>query len=103
LVIGVLSIVGIWKVLEKAKLPGWGSLIPIYNVYLLFKLAGRPGGWTRWILVPPVLYILLVIAQFDIAKKFGKSALFGVGLWLFPFIFMLILAFGDAKYLPQKS
>jgi hypothetical protein len=90
-------------VFEKAKLPGWGSLIPIYNVYLLFKLAGRPGGWTRWILFPPVLFILLIIAQFDIANRFGKPAIFGLGLWLLPFIFTLILAFGNAKYLPKED
>jgi uncharacterized membrane protein len=90
-------------VFEKAKLPGWGSLIPIYNVYLFLKLAGRPGGWTRWILFPPVLFILLIIAQFDIAKRFGKPAIFGLGLCLLPFIFTLILAFGNATYLPKED
>ncbi|MDR0282865.1 MAG: DUF5684 domain-containing protein [Candidatus Peribacteria bacterium] len=68
--LAVLCIVAGWIVLKKAKLPGRGILIPVYNVYLLFKLAGRPVGWTRRILFPPVLGILTIIAQFDIAKKF---------------------------------
>lgn len=64
-----------WKLLEKAKLPGSGILIPFYNIYLIFKLAGHPK-WTWWILFPPVLGVLQIIAQFDIAKKFGKGAEF---------------------------
>ncbi|MDR0859816.1 MAG: DUF5684 domain-containing protein [Candidatus Peribacteria bacterium] len=67
--LGILQIVALWFVFEKAKLPGWGAIIPFYNIYLLFKLAGHPY-WTRWILFPPVLGILAIIAQFNIAEKF---------------------------------
>ena len=62
-----------WKLLAKAKLPGWAILIPIYNIYIIFKLAGRPGGRTWWILFPPVLSVLMIIAHFDIAERFGKG------------------------------
>jgi hypothetical protein len=31
-------IISQWKLFEKAGLPGWGILIPIYNIYLMFKL-----------------------------------------------------------------
>jgi hypothetical protein len=86
-----------WKVLSKAKLPGWGMLVPIYNVYLWFKLAGHPN-WTWWLLLPPVAGILSIIATFEIAKKFGKGTGFALGLWLLPIIFMPILAWGDAQY-----
>jgi hypothetical protein len=36
----VILAIGLWPTLEKAGLPGWGALIPIYNVYLIFKLGG---------------------------------------------------------------
>ncbi|HOG15544.1 MAG TPA: DUF5684 domain-containing protein [Candidatus Absconditabacterales bacterium] len=91
--ISIFMIISMRKVLEKANLPGWGIFIPIYNIYLMFKLGGRPGGWTRWILFPPVLAILMIILNFDIAKKFQKHPLFGVGLWFFPIVFFPILAF----------
>lgn len=39
--IGVIIASG-WKIFTKAKLPGWGTLVPIYNVYLWFKLVGHP-------------------------------------------------------------
>lgn len=76
--LAVLMVVSRWRVFEKAGLPGWGALIPFYNIYLRFKVAGRPGGWTRWVLFPPVLIILLIITCFDIPKRFGKPAVFGL-------------------------
>ncbi|MDR0369939.1 MAG: DUF5684 domain-containing protein [Candidatus Peribacteria bacterium] len=49
-------------------------------------------------LFPPVFAILCIIAQFDIAKRFGKDIGYGFGLWLLPFVFYPILGFGDAEY-----
>ncbi|GAA3435391.1 hypothetical protein [Kutzneria kofuensis] len=40
----VFEIAAYWKVFEKAGRPGWGAIIPIYNLYLLLKVAGRPAG-----------------------------------------------------------
>ena len=36
---GVLTIVGMWAMFEKAGENGWGSLIPYYRTYLLYKIA----------------------------------------------------------------
>lgn len=91
-----------WKIFTKAKLPGWGILVPIYNVYLQFKLAGHPN-WAWWLLLPPVAAILLIVANFKIAKKFGKGTGFALGLWFLPIIFYPILAWGDAQYQEELS
>lgn len=91
-----------WKIFTKAKLPGWGILVPIYNVYLQFKLAGHPN-WAWWLLLPPVAAILLIVANFEIAKKFGKGTGFALGLWFLPIIFYPILAWGDAQYQEEVS
>ena len=91
-----------WKIFTKAKLPGWGILVPIYNVYLQFKLAGHPN-WAWWLLLPPVAAILLIVANFKIAKKFGKGIGFALGLWFLPIIFYPILAWGDAQYQEELS
>lgn len=103
LAIWILVLVAHWKVFTKAWKPGWGCLIPIYNIYLMFKIAGRPGGRTRWILFPPVLCVLAIVAQFDIAKRFGKDVWYGFGLWLLPFVFYPLIAFGEAKYHSKPS
>ena len=97
LVIMIIVVVAMWKVFTKAGEPGWAVIIPIYNFYIMLKIAGRPGWWLILIIIPFVNLVLLVI-PFDIARKFGKGALFGLGLLFLGFIFYPILAFGDAEY-----
>ena len=99
----VLIIAGVWKTLEKAGQPGWGALIPIYNIYLLCKVGGRPGWWVILCLIPLVGLIILIILSIDIAKNFGKGAGFGLGLAFLGFIFYPILGFGDARYLGTRG
>lgn len=98
LAIIVLVIAGMWKVFTKAGQPGWGVLIPIYNCYLLTLIAGRPGWWLILLLIPFVNIVVGIIMSLDIAKKFGQSTGFGIGLALLGFIFYPILGFGDATY-----
>ncbi len=90
--------VAMWKVFVKAGQPGWGFLIPIYNIYLMLKIAKRPGWWLILFLIPVVNLIIGIMLHFDIAKNFGKGVGFGFGLLLLGIIFYPILAFGDAKY-----
>src|SRR4051812_6556874 len=78
----VLIIAGMWKVFAKAGYPGWAAIIPIYNVYILCKVAGRPGWWLILFLIPFVNWIIMIVIGIDIARNFGKSAGFGVGLGL---------------------
>lgn len=91
-------IVSMWKVFEKAGQPGWGVLIPIYNIYLLLQIAGRPGWWLILYLIPFVNFVIAIIVSIDIAKNFGKETGFGLGLAFLGFIFYPILAFGSAQY-----
>ena len=100
--LGIVAIAGLWKSLEKAGLPGWGAIIPIYNVYLMCKLAGRPGWWLILWIIPCVGIIVAIVVCLDIAKNFGKGTVFGLGLGFFGFIFFPILGFGDARYLGKK-
>ncbi len=94
----IFYIIVMWKIFVKAGQPGWGAIIPIYNIYLILKVAKRPGWWLILFLIPIVNVIILIILQFDIAKSFGKGVGFGFGLLLLGFIFYPILAFGNAKY-----
>ncbi|MHC4953461.1 MAG: DUF5684 domain-containing protein [Planctomycetota bacterium] len=94
----VLSIVGGWKVFTKAGQPGWAIFIPIFNLYVLLCIAGRPWWWLLLFLIPIVNVVLWVILLLDVAASFGQSALFGIGLFfLFP-IFFMILGLGSAQY-----
>jgi len=96
--LAILMLVGMWKLYTKAGKPGWASIIPIYNVIVWLEMIGRPGWWVIGLFIPFVNLILLIVMYLELAKAFGKSALFGVGMIFFPYIFLLILAFGSARY-----
>ena len=87
-----------WKVFTKAGQPGWASLIPIYNTYIMIKMAGKPGWWLLLLLIPIVNLVIAIMIVLAIAERFGKGVGFGIGLLLLGIIFWPILAFGDAQY-----
>jgi hypothetical protein len=96
----IFVIVGFWKTFTKAGKPGWGAIIPIYNLVLLLEIAGRPVWWILLLLIPFVGFVVGVIIGIDIAKNFGKSVLFGLGLAFLGFIFFPILGYSNAQYQP---
>ncbi|MEK6704935.1 MAG: DUF5684 domain-containing protein [Bdellovibrionota bacterium] len=102
LVFILFCMIAMWKVYVKAGKPGWGILIPIYNSYLLVKIAGRPGWWVLLFFTPLVNVVISIILSIDIAIMFGKGAGFGMGLIMLPLIFYPILAFGSAVYMPKQ-
>ena len=99
----VLLIVINWKIYVKMGRQGWECIIPIYNVYVLFK-AMYGNGWKFLLLLIPI-YNIYVGCKFciDMAHRFGKSTGFGVGLIFLSIIFECILAFGDAQFTPLQE
>lgn len=98
LAVAALVLIGGWKVFTKAGQPGWAVIIPIYNGIVLLQICGRPIWWILLLLIPFVQIVVSAIVCIDLAKSFGKDALFGIGLWLLGFIFVPILGFGSAQY-----
>lgn len=88
----------LWKVFVKAGREGWEAIIPIYNIYVLLKIVGKPGWWMLLFFVPIVSIVISFIVYIELAKRFGKGTGFGIGLVLLSFIFLPILGFGDAQY-----
>lgn len=99
LAIVVVMIAAMWKVFEKAGQPGWAAIIPIYNLYIMTKIAGKPGWWVLMFLIPFVNLIFAIWLYNMISKSFGKDEGFTAGLVLLGIIFWPILGFGAAKYL----
>ena len=97
--IGLIVIVATWKVFEKAGQPGWAAIIPIYNIYIMTKIGGKPGYWVLLMLIPLLNFIFVVWLYNMISKSFGKDEGFTIGLLLLGFIFWPILGFGNATYL----
>jgi len=97
-VVSLLILAAYWIVYERAGQAGWKSLIPIYNMYVLMEISGKPGWWMFLLFIPLVGVVIYFLAMLSLAKKFGRSELFGVGIFLLPMIFLPVLAFGDSQY-----
>ena len=96
--VSIFMIAAMWKLFSKAGLPGWGAIIPIYNTYLMLKVAGKPGWWLILYFIPVVNFVISIIVFVGVAENFGKGGGYAVGLIFLPIIFIPILAFGSAKY-----
>jgi hypothetical protein len=99
LVVLVFAIVGMWKAFTKAGKPGWAAIIPIYNIIVMLEIVGRPIWWVILYFIPLVQIVVYIMVTLDIAKAYGKSALFAIfGLILFSPIGWMMLGFGGAQY-----
>ena len=94
----LLVIAGAWKIFVKAGQPGWAVLIPIYNLFVLCKIAGKPGWWVILFFIPIANFVVQILVSLALAEKFGKGVGFGLGLAFLNAIFYPILGFGDAQY-----
>lgn len=95
LVFIIAVIVGLWKVFEKAGQQGWKALIPIYNIVIMCRIVGLDPWWTLAFIFIPFAVIYL---YYKICVSFGYGAGMTI-LVLLGGIGLLIMGFGDSKYL----
>jgi hypothetical protein len=98
----VLMIVARWKINTKAGQPGWACLIPFYNFYVELLVAGMSPLWLLSLLCFFVYPVTWIIQQVKTAQRFGQGTGFALGLIFLNPIFLLILAFGSAKYVAEQ-
>lgn len=101
LAVVLLIVAAMWKVFVKAGEPGWAAIVPIYNVLVILKIAGKPMWWIILFFVPIVNFVIAIMVAVSFAQAFGKGVGFALGLVILPFIFYPLLAWGDAGYRPQ--
>ncbi len=93
----LLILAGMWRVFEKAGRPGWAAIIPIYNAWVLVEISGKSALWFVLLLIPVVNLVAAILIHIALAERFGKGALYGIGLTFLPFVFFPFLGFGDAS------
>lgn len=96
--LSVFQIICYWRVFEKAGVPGWKSLIPIYNTYVLCDLVWGEGLKMFLFLIPIANIYFSIRLYLSFAKVFGKDVGFGIGLMFLQPIFVGILAFDSSSY-----
>ena len=68
----IMPYVGLWKLFEKAGVAGWNALIPIWNIYMMIKLSGRPAAWVLWLFLPGINFLMSIGITIDFVKSYGK-------------------------------
>ncbi|WP_419699895.1 signal peptidase I [Mucilaginibacter sp. NFX135] len=101
----VLVTIGLWKLFEKAGRPGWESLIPVYNTYIILKLSGRPWWLLLLLLIPGINLIVGLGIMIDFIKSYGKFKMSqNAAVTLLPFIYLPKWGFDkNTRYLGQSA
>jgi hypothetical protein len=87
-----------WKIFVKAGKPGWAAIVPVYNILVELEIAHLPWWFLLLMFVPLANFVILIFIMLSLAKVFGKSTAFGLGLIFLSFIFIPILAFDKSNY-----
>lgn len=95
----VLEVIGLWGVFAKAGRPGWWALVPIFDLFVLLRVVGRPWWLAVLFFVPFVDLVVAIVVYYALAKSFGKGVAYTVGLLVLGFVFVPVLGFGSAEYL----
>jgi hypothetical protein len=98
-IIILIEVVAVWKILTKAGQPGWGPIIPIYNLIVLLRMVGKPAWWIFLLIIPVVNIVVGIMLTHELSKSFGKGTGFTWGLLFLPLVFYPILGFGSDPYL----
>ncbi len=92
--LSILMIVSLWKIFKKAGKPGWASIVPIYNIYIMCEIAEKEWWYVLLSCVPFANIYAMIVLYNGMAKRFGKSGGFVAGMILLPVVFFPMLAFG---------
>ena len=127
----VVQVIANWKIFKKMGEPGWKSIIPFYNSYILFKrtwktmffwialvigfIAGVFQSLSQSMTDQAVVFasiamvfliaalVFEIIEDSKLSKSFGHGAGFTVGLVFLNPIFKLILGFGSSQYIGNTT
>ena len=84
---------------------GWLAWIPIANIYIMCKIAGKPGWWTILFFIPIVNIVFLVIVWMGMAEARNKNRWLGI-LAIVPvvnYVFLGYLAFSGGGIKSQTD
>lgn len=99
----VLEIISLYKIFTKAGIEGWKAIIPFYNMYVLAKIVWGNGNYFWLTFIPFGGIVYQYITYYKLAKCYGKSSGFGVGMILLNPFFLIALGFGNNLYYGPTS
>jgi signal peptidase I len=106
LVFFVLPSIGSYKLFKKAHEPGWAAFIPLYNTFVMLKIAGRPFYWFFLQLLPVVGWFITLGILVEFIKVFGKFKFYQHALTVFTggLYFLYVAMDPKTKYIgPEEA
>lgn len=102
---------GLWKLFEKAGHKGWEGIVPIYNLWVLLKIVGRPWWWIFYLFIPLIGQLIGIGVIREFIKLYGKDSAVDLILAIVvPFLYFPYLGFnadvrfvGPAPYQEHKK
>jgi hypothetical protein len=89
---------GLAELFKKAGEPWWKAIVPLYNFYVLVKIARLPGLSVILLFIPYINAIFGVYLGVKVAEQFGYGLLFGLFVGLVAYIGIPWIGFGSAHY-----
>jgi signal peptidase I len=83
LVFFIIPSIGAFLLFRKAHEPGWQALIPVYNTYVMLKIADRPIYWFLLQFIPVVGWFISLGILVEFIKVFGKFKFYQHALTVF--------------------
>lgn len=78
----------------------WMAWIPILNIYLIVKMADKPGWWFLLLLVPLLNFFIAIYLWMLISERRGRPQFWGV-LMILPIVnivLLIMLAFTEVDH-----
>lgn len=96
---------GLFKMFEKAGVPGWKAFVPFYNTWIMLTLAKRPRHWVFWQFIPIVGWFITMGIYIEFVKTFARFKVWEHALAaLLPFLYFPYLGFSkDVKYVGPEG
>lgn len=84
----------LYRIAQKLNLSdkAWWGFVPILQVLLMLKTAGKPWWWIFLFLIPLVNIVIGILVWINIAQALGKSKWTGV-LMLVPGVDLFVLGY----------
>ncbi len=124
----VLYVIGLWKMFEKAGEAGWKSIIPVYNIYIEYRicwqtnmfwtfaglsiLSGLLYGLGVTYAIMTLLYlsyaltlinaVIRAVFYYNLSLAYGHGLGYFLGLYLFNSIFVILIGFGSSRYVGNR-
>ena len=121
LIMMILHIIGVWNVFKKAGEPGWKSIIPFYNTYILYKISWNPmwfwlvllGGLigagllsfatvTVCVILGALIELFTIIVRLVMYYRLCLAFGWGVGKYILTILFapimFMVMGFGKSVY-----